>query len=193
VSGASSKIITLFLQIKNLPPILLKVNCTDDLIEFSPLPKVYIVTSPKKSGLFEVYDVFTQKIIGTVGKAISGYEKFYQSEEDEIFTDIRDRIVYRNNHKICVYNIDQENEKKLSFKFELKFPISDDVKEKNNTKANENNRRVQPQRKSKMDSEQLMHSYYETVIFDYLENAYNWSCCRSKWSHFTTTMFWSCF
>lgn len=94
-------------------------------------------------------------------------EKFFDLEEDEIFTDIRGRIVYRNNNDILVYSIekydDEEAKKeclrgkpnkrlKFNFKLELPLPLEED---KTTKECSENvERRVMPQRKSKMKMEE---------------------------------------
>lgn len=166
-------------QIQKLPPVLFRIGCTSDSISFSPLPLVFILTAPKKSGLFEVYDVFTHKLIGTVGSIRNTVEKFFDLEEDEIFIDIRGRIVYRNNNDILVYSIEKHDDeetkkeclrgrpnKRLKFNFKLELPLEEDKTTKGCSENVE--RRVLPQRKSKMKmEEQAAYLAWTSVITDF--------------------------
>ncbi|KAI2803560.1 DDB1- and CUL4-associated factor 17, partial [Blomia tropicalis] len=159
-------------KISNLPPKLMDVKCCSDSIEFSILPKVYILSTPKKSGQFEVYDVFTHRLIGTVGNARNNIEKYYDLKDDLIFIDIRDRIVYQTNNKIQLFSIVEDEDdgqrlplsqmrtigKKLKLNFDLKLTNDEHVEDlsndqiQNSDKQENGERRILPMRRSKMKS-----------------------------------------
>lgn len=154
------------------------MGCTSDSIDFSPLPKVYILTSPKKSGLFEVRDVFTHELIGTVGGAKDLMEKYYDLEDDDIFTDIRDRVVYKNQEQISVYNIDQiedeqkmaRSRKKLTLNFVIKLPTDENEKiEAKNSNQNSDERRVMPQRTAKRNK-QFAYAEWQKVLTQFVQH-----------------------
>ena len=115
---------------------------------------------PKRIGLFEVYDAFTQKLIGTIGEVKNMIKRFYDLEYDDIFIDIHDRVIYSNEEQILVYKIYDDFDtqtKKLILNFELKLPTKgEELLEQPDVELNIQ-RRIMPQRKVKM------RDYYEKV------------------------------